>query len=307
MTRLSKHPETRVESLTELAGIANAVAAEAVVRYRWLAAQTRRRGELETAEAFEALAAEEVRHIAAVEAWAQRLGETVPAGDFRWRLPSDLASSWEEAAQSALLTPYRAYSIAVDNEERAFAFYAYLAASALDPEIAREAEAMAREKLRHAATLRTWRRAAYHRERGAAVARSPEPEVGSLAGLEALISRREAEAAACHDALAARLHGLADTVSADLLARLAAEARAHTTAADTGECSAEACRADRPLGLLVFAQRPLERLCEALEAVVLSTPDDAIRSRADEAMVSAVHRIARLGRRIEQLVDGGSA
>ena len=47
--------------------------------------------------------------------------------------------------------------------ERAFAFYAYLAAAADDATIAREAEALAREELRHAALLRTWRRAAWRR------------------------------------------------------------------------------------------------------------------------------------------------
>src|SRR3546814_4038197 len=90
-------------------------------------------------------AREEDAHVAGVESWARRLDQPVPGDDrFRWRLPADLAATWDEVSGSALLTPFRAYAIAVDNEQRAFAFYAYLSASAEDPAIAREAEAHAR-------------------------------------------------------------------------------------------------------------------------------------------------------------------
>ena len=62
------------------------------------------------------------------------------------------------------MTPYRALSIAVRNEERAFAFWSYVAGFAEDPEIKKAAEAMAREELGHVAILRKERRRAYHSE-----------------------------------------------------------------------------------------------------------------------------------------------
>jgi rubrerythrin len=54
--------------------------------------------------------------------------------------------------------------MAVRNEERAFAFWSYVAAFAKDPEIKKAAEAMASEELGHVAALRRERRRAYHRE-----------------------------------------------------------------------------------------------------------------------------------------------
>ena len=65
------------------------------------------------------------------------------------------------------MTPYRALSMAVRNEERAFAFWSYVAGFAEDPEIKKSAESMAREELGHVATLRKERRRAYHSEHGA--------------------------------------------------------------------------------------------------------------------------------------------
>src|SRR3546814_5080609 len=175
MALLTTEPPTLVDTLADLVGIAHTIETEAIRSYTRLAAEMRRRGEIATAEAMEAMAREEDAHVAAVESWARRLDQPVPGDDrFRWRLPADLAATWDEVSGSALLTPFRAYAIAVDNEQRAFAFYAYLSASAEDPAIAREAEALAREELRHAALLRTWRRAAWRRERQVDRQRSEE-------------------------------------------------------------------------------------------------------------------------------------
>jgi hypothetical protein len=63
------------------------------------------------------------------------------------------------------MTPYRALSMAVRNEERAFAFWSYVAAHAGQGEIKRAAETMARQELEHVAKLRKERRRAYHEER----------------------------------------------------------------------------------------------------------------------------------------------
>ncbi|SMF21651.1 Rubrerythrin [Tistlia consotensis] len=305
---LSRDPSARVGSLAELVGIAHAVETEAIRRYRWLAQEMRRRDEAGTADAFEAMAEEEETHVAAVETWAEGLGTGVSrTADFRWRLPPDLAESWEAAVGSALLTPYRAYAIAVDNEERAFAFYSYLAAASDDPAIAREAEHLASEELRHAARLRTWRRAAWRREasRGRTARRPQTPK--ALAGF---LAEREAAIAACHRQLAERLQALGDQESAALLAVLAAEAAARTEAGripeDQPACDAEDCRARRPVALLLAAQRPLEALCEDLEDLELSAPTEALQAMAQTFLADAIARIARIGRRLE-LIEGGQA
>jgi len=284
--------------MAELVGIAHAIETEAVRCYDRLAREMHRRGEHETAEAFEAMGREEDAHIAAVDGWARRLGEPAPDDDrFRWRLPVELAASWDEVAGSALLTPYRAYAIAVDNEQRAFAFYAYLVAAAEDPAIAREAEALAREELRHAAILRTWRRAAWRKERRESG--SDVDPVETLADLNRLIDAAEAETAGCHRLLAERLRAAGDTESAALLDELAGEAAARASAPPPAGCGAEECRTRQPVGLLHAAQRPLERLCDVLEATLLATPDPEMLSLAEQALDSVVARIARIGRRLE--------
>lgn len=303
MERQSAEPPGPVASLSELVGIAHAVETEAIRRYTRLAEEMRRRGEAETAEAFEAMAREEASHVAAVERWARGLGQPVPAdGRFRWRLPADLAASWEEVSGSALLNPYRAYAIAVDNEQRAFAFYAYLAASAGDGLIAREAEALAREELQHAATLRIWRRAAWRRQRVAPGRAAAEAApIRTSDQLAAAIRSGEAEIAACHMSLARRLRRVGDQPGARLLEDLAVQAAARAREPVPEACSAEECAAQEPLALLLAAQRPLERLCVSLEAALLAATDEPMQAAAQHALSEAIARIARLGRRIEEL------
>ena len=305
MVVLSKDPETSVASLSELVGIAHAIEVEAVRRYTWLAAEMDRRGESETAETFRQLAAEEGGHITAVERWAGGLGESVPPpGAVAWRLPADLASSWDEAAASSLLTPFRALAIAVDNEQRAFAYFSYLAARADDPWLAAQAEALAQQELRHAALLRTWRRAAWHRDRGRGVSPTRVGAIESRDELVALIADHEASIARCHRALAQRLTELKDDTSASLLAELADLAAARAAPFDSGPSPLHADEGQTALSLLRAAEIPLESLSESLETVLSAPPDEATQSEAQDALAHVVARIARIGRRIELLENG---
>ncbi len=83
----------------------------------------------------------------------------------RWEAPEALdAETAAEMRSSRLMTPYRALAMAVRNEERAFAFWSYLAVYSEDAEIPKAAEAMAKGELGHVATLRKERRRAYHLE-----------------------------------------------------------------------------------------------------------------------------------------------
>ena len=170
---LERNPELGPVDLRLLVGIANAIEREAVERYATLARIMDRRGETELAAAFRRMLDEERSHVEAVARWTATLGEAPPdTAQFRWRLPPDLSKSWDEVAASARLTPYRAFAIAVDNEQRAFALYSYLAAAAEDPKVAAQAEALAKEELRHAALMRRWR-SAIRRSRGSVGTSSP--------------------------------------------------------------------------------------------------------------------------------------
>lgn len=296
---LHDDPDIDVVSMATLAGIAKAIENESVRRYTQLAELMNRRGEPATAAAFRVMLEEERRHVAAVDRWAASVGEpAIAAGDFEWRLPADLSSSWDEISGSVLLTPYRAFAVAVENEERAFSFYAYLAARAENPQIMAEAEKLGAEELRHAALVRQWRRRAYHRER---IARPERLQIDSVERLRDVLAQHEAAIAAAHLALASRLKRAGDEASARLLERSiptmmqppTTTSRPDTPALDT----AAAPDGDDPRHLLVEAQKPLEALADVLEAV-MATADGDLFEEAAAAMGGVVERMARISLQI---------
>lgn len=310
---LCHDPQLESVTLVKLVGIAAAIEREAVRRYELLEQTMRRRGEIETADAFRLMLEEEREHVASVARWAARLDVPVPdAGDFAWVLPAELATSWEEIAGSALLTPYRAFAIAVENEQRAFSFYAYLAAHAAERSVAVEAERLATEELAHAARIRRWRREAYHRERRGALpvpaAVAPAP-VASPDELRRFVGKRLAGIAHRYRPLAERLRGLGDAQSADLLdafcaANPGAVPGRNGRQADADDGEAIPASSD-PVHLLVAAQKPLEALVEELESILSGAQDEAF-AVAERAMTDAVGWIARLSLQIERRSQTGA-
>lgn len=160
-------PQKRTEpwvmaSMTELLSFARAMEQEAVDGYVALAARMRVEERPDLAAVFDGLVAEEEGHLGKVDQW---LGERAPQPV---SLPEPLFDD-EGAGVVApeLLTSYRAFSMAVRNEERAFVFWTYAAAHASSEEIRQAAERLAREELGHVATLRRERRRAFHEMRHA--------------------------------------------------------------------------------------------------------------------------------------------
>lgn len=294
---LRDDPGIDAVDMATLVGIARAIESESVRRYTLLAELMDRRGEPATAAAFRTMLEEERQHVAAVERWAAAVEAPAhAAGAIEWRLPADLASSWDDISGSALLTPYRAFAVAVENEQRAFSFYAYLAAHADNAQVMAEAEKLGAEELRHAALFRRWRRRAYHRER-----RGPRPErprIDSVEKLRDVLTQREAAIAGTHLALAARLRRAGDEANAQLLERgIPATAQAPAPPATSRTApAADAGRApdgDDPRHLLIDAQKPLEALADELETV-MATADGELFEQAASAMEAVVKRIARI-------------
>jgi rubrerythrin len=219
MTRLRQEPQARPQTLEEILSLAAAMESEAVARYGQLAAEMTRRGEHALAATFEAMLEEERDHLAGIEHWSRKVTGTAPErAATSWILPPEIASSWDEVAASALLTPYRALSIAVVNEERGFAFYSYVAARAETDAVRAAAERLAQEELRHAALLRRERRRAFRRERRNAPTMSPrrahtEPEENA--------GEMERLAADLHGLIAERLAALGQSEDVAALAAIA--------------------------------------------------------------------------------------
>lgn len=136
---------------------------EAIEGYQALRDRMIIEGRPELVPVFERLIAEEQSHLSEVTVWSKACGvegRTVPSA------PPDLFDpEGADLVPADALSAYRAFSIAVRNEERAFEFWSYVAGRAPSSEIRKAAERMAGEELGHIATLRRERRLAFHRAR----------------------------------------------------------------------------------------------------------------------------------------------
>jgi rubrerythrin len=227
MSRLATEPFIRIGSLEELFAVAAAMEREAIAGYSELARRMDEEGRPELAEVFERLVAEETSHLDNVGIWSQRMTGREPDLS-ALRAEPDATFDDEGAGTVApeLVDAYRAFSIAVRNEERAFAFWTYVAAQSTLPELQKAAEQMAREELDHVARLRRERRRAFHQARSAAAA---DGEGWTLPALDNRMAALLDEAAAA-EADAARLRALEGLAAA---ARLRAGALTHAPLGET--------------------------------------------------------------------------
>ncbi|OAF19307.1 ferritin-like domain-containing protein [Bradyrhizobium neotropicale] len=275
---LGSEPAGSLHSLDELFALAHAMEQEAATRYTDLAEEMRRQKKVDLAEVFANLAAAEREHVDSVTRWSQSRRHKAPDPALvRWDVPDTFdAETAAEIKASRLMTPYRALAMAVRNEERAFAFWAYLSAYSKDAEIKKAAEAMAQEELGHVATLRKERRRAYHREH------------------DEMRAGRQASAAAGHiDAgeLERRLAVL--VVELERAHTGAVASRAHELLMETTEMAVEATGVGRfPSSL---AQGDAEHIAEALVDAYLESAETAGEpARLDELQRLAGRAIARL-------------
>lgn len=208
MAQISGDP-WEIASMSELLALARSMEQEAIDGYVALAARMREMQRPDLAAVFDSLVAEEQGHLGKVDDWQAEIGQPRLAVAH----PPEALFDDEGAGVVApdMLSAYRAFSMAVRNEERAFVFWTYVAANAKTEDIGRAAERMAREELGHVAKLRSERRRAFHQERGKATD-------AAKANLEMLETR-----------LAGKLQSLASTASAEAsgkLQALAGQARA---------------------------------------------------------------------------------
>jgi rubrerythrin len=222
---LKAEPAGTIYSPDELFALAHAMEQEAATRYAALAGEMRRQNKVDLAIVFEHLAAEERNHVDSVVRWSKsRVGTPPDPARISWEGPETFdAQTIKEITGSSLMTPYRALSMAVRNEERAFAFWSYVAAHADQGEIKLAAETMARQELEHIAKLRKERRRAYHEERK----RQRRPSGDSVTSEKFDAGILETKLAEYLEKLAASLEGGAADRAGELLRetrRMSAEA-----------------------------------------------------------------------------------
>lgn len=288
MPFLKSEPPEPVRSLDELFSLAESLETEAARRYAELAEHMAAQDLPEVAAVFRDLVEEERGHAEHVAGWARSTTGSPPdPARIRWQPPETFDE--EEARQitsSRLASAYRALSMAVRNEERAFALWTYIAAQAGSPEIQAAAERMAGEELRHAALLRRARRRAWHAERDRVAAGAPQPP--------ALQRAEQAEAV-----LARLLPALTTShASSGELRRLAAEAEGAAQACTRlGSDAAPPRPAEGdPPATVEEALRLAERAAEAyLDAADAAREEDSLH-RLQRLAEGAIARIAVLRR-----------
>ncbi len=264
-----------IGSAAELLALAMGMETEAARRYAALAERMEAAGEARLAALFGSLARMEQGHVAQVVVRAQEITGAPPAAAAGgWEVPIGFD---EEAARSAALTPYRALAIAVRNEERSFAFFTYLAATAPDDAVRSLAEGFARDELDHAALLRRERRLAWRE--------TPPSRVVAPESVAALLSEAEASeraAAVAHRLLATRLQARGEVVAAEVFAAAAA--------AESGLANELAAR----LPASTVARAPPPRASTARDGLrLLELAFDRYSDIADHARDEAVMREAQ--------------
>lgn len=280
MSHLKSEPPAPVRTLEELFAIAHAMEHEAAARYAEIAERMADQGNPALADVFTRLSTDERGHLANVTNCSERLQGAAPdPALIRWRLPETFDDEGASTTDPRLLSAYRALAMAVRNEERAFAFWSYVAAQAGSPEIQHAAEAMAHEELGHVATLRRERRRAFHAGRADAGSEAAGGDpVQDLASLERLLANLiEPLAAKAPYAERARLKGFVE------------EARRHALELDRSPISTPASSL-----LQALPSRPVT-LAELLTERYLEAAD-SLRDERELARVQALagRAIARL-------------
>ncbi|MDT3684724.1 MAG: ferritin family protein [Pseudorhodoplanes sp.] len=283
MSLLKTAPRGVVRSLEEIFAIAYAMAREAATRYAQLATRARAEGVSELADLFERLAEEKRSHESSVLQWSQqRSGKAPDLSDMRWKLPQIFdEEAAGELAVSRLASAYRVLSMAVRNEERAFALWSYIAAEAETPEIRKAAEKMALQELGHVSLLRRARRQAYHAERAAHPQDRPRSPTDRLAAA-AVLERR----------LADQLEGLAERLVGDESLRARSLAAQSLTMAD--EVASVASRDDGEAVEDLDVATAAERLVEDYLDVADLSRDESIALLAQSLAKRAISRLAWL-------------
>lgn len=270
----------------QLMAMAYAMERESARRYGELAARMRLRGEMALASLFDFFASIEEKHAVHVTTLTEdALDQSIDLAQASWEVPENFD---EEAGSSHTLTPYLALAIAVRNEERAFAFYTYVAAEAPDERTRTIAEDLAREELDHAALLRAERRRAYHAEDGTRRARAAIP--ASTDEFWTISLREEWRAARYHRALGRVLTDLGRDAAPFIAAASDEESCANEAAALTGQAVPEIAPEDRPT--VEGGLRLLEEAFERYSDIAERTGDEEVMRVSMDMATRALRRLS---------------
>jgi rubrerythrin len=286
-----------VRSVADLFALGTALEREAAHRYDQLASRMEAEGEADLAGLFRKLRDAEAEHESGLTAWAGRAGVAAADLTFRWDSPETMAET-EVAEAGPGRGPWAVLALAVRNEERAFAFYAQVAAKASHPDVQRHAERLAAEELRHVALLRLERRRAWRSEQAAMTAELPSagpPRATDANDLAAYVRQAELEAAGRLSGKARRARAVGEATVAGLFADLAEEAEGRARAAGATAPLPEVPAAPAPVAVLMREEEDrLSRLYDGYMRLIETLPEEAVLRGAQEETLVLLSRLARL-------------
>lgn len=182
----------KVENEAQLAALATAMEQRAAARFYLMAQQAREGSREDLCRLFTELAERKEEQGERSCALAGLSAAELPAVAADWLAGFEGAESGPIAAEIIRTSPYLALAAAVRGEERAFAFFSYIAGEAEAPAVEALAEALAKERLQQAHDLRRARRQAYRRFKAYDRAWPRPEEVDSLEALEKAAAQGEA-------------------------------------------------------------------------------------------------------------------
>jgi rubrerythrin len=287
-----------VKTTGDVLAVAGAMERAATKRYAELSESMRRFGHGDVADVFQSLAEEERSHIENVDRlMAGLISQGSVENVDQWLFPD--AFILEQTGTVASLTPYKALSIAVEGEERAFSFWTHVATEAESEEVRAQAEMMARQELAHAAKLRLERRRAFHAD---AVPKQKLPLAPvDAATVNAVIATREADCADFLRAATNYLERLNDRESAALVKELSRDFTRNgppPLPEERAQPVLERALSVGPAGILFEVAGSIERVLEYCVALIArAARGEGIaeaRSHAERAATAAARISSRL-------------
>ena len=282
MSRLRADPAGPVATLPELGALAASLRRQATDLYERLARRMSDLGNDGTSSAFARISALHRASEAAGPASADRPPSAVPP------IFED-----EELGEVRLVSPYMAYSLAVRNSERAFAYWTHISANAPDPAVREEAERLAADELGRIRTLRGERRRMFHEERSRD-GRRETPRPASVAELRREAAAQESRLAGLHERIAEALSRTGRPLP--LLAEIARDeaANAERLGGTPGPGGSGDPLPPGPQAQLNAAIAQLEAAVELYLAVAEHGARDDVVSEAQNLAERAIGRLARL-------------
>ena len=143
-------------SLPELLLHALVIELEAVQRYQQLADMMKQTGNRKVAEIFGTMSEIESEHAAMIEAQIQ--GRSLPMltpSQYHWRGP-EAPENTDSTRLFHLMTPSQAMALALNNEEKAYQFFADVVDDSVDEQVRDLAAEFAVEEEQHVAWVQNW-------------------------------------------------------------------------------------------------------------------------------------------------------